>query len=81
MSFTTHPKHEANVERSAAIDRANADLANLQALGLTYGEARVIVKYRQLLRDGNGLRMLQVVADGPAVTFWRLRPDGGIIKE
>lgn len=78
-----HYKHARNLEKSAAIDRANDEIEKLTATGLvTRNEARLVVKFRQLSREGNGLRMMQVIMDGNSPpTFWRLRADGGMLRE
>jgi len=77
-----HITRAASLEKSAAIDRANAEIDALCATGLTRNEARLVVKFRQLSREGNGLRMMQVIMDGNSpATFWRLRADGGMLRE
>lgn len=77
-----HYNRAASLEKSAAIDRTNAEIDALCAKGLARNEARLVLKFRQLSRDGNGLRMLQIIMDGNSPpTFWRLRPDGGMLRE
>lgn len=82
MTDNQHPKHLANIERAIAMERANEEIDKLCSQGLTRNEARLVVKFRQLSREQNGLRMLQIVMDGNSPpTFWRLRPDGGMLRE
>lgn len=77
-----HPNHERNLQRSAAIDRANEEIAELTKRGISHNEARLIVKFRQLKKTGNGLRMMQIVLDGNSPpTFWRLQQDGTMLRE
>jgi len=77
-----HPKHQRNLDQSAVIDRVNADIDTMCAKGLTRNEARLVAKFRQLSREGKGLRMMQIIMDGNSPpTFWRLRADGGMLRE
>lgn len=77
-----HPKHQRNLEQSILIDKSNSEIDAICAKGLTRNEARLVVKFRQLQREGNGLRMFQVIMDGNSPpTFWRLRQDGTMLRE
>lgn len=77
-----HPKHQNNLDKSIAIDRANEEINKLVASGVTRNEARLVVKFRQLQKEGNGLRMILLMMDGNSPpTFWRLRQDGGLLRE